>query len=73
VAIRNLCDNNLENQSVIQAMHIKSPASTPLLDELGVQLEITEDGKGVRTKRKTTNGGSGKESVEPSPNQPPQD
>jgi len=55
MAIRNLCEGNSENQEVIRAMNIKSPANTPLLDELGVELEITEDGKGVRTKMKVTN------------------
>jgi len=57
MAIRNLCEGNSENQEVIRAMNIKSPANTPLLDELGVELEITEDGKGVRTKKKVTNEG----------------
>lgn len=50
LAIRNLCEDNLECQEVVRALHIKGPASTPILDELGIQLEIAEDGKNVRVK-----------------------
>jgi len=51
LAVRNLCENNLENQKIIQNLEPQGPASTPVLDELGLEVELKEDGK-VRLKRK---------------------
>jgi len=52
MAIRNICEDNLENQKVIQGLKVQGPASTPLMDEMGVALEISPDGKSVNVKTK---------------------
>ncbi|KAJ3300136.1 hypothetical protein HK104_004056 [Borealophlyctis nickersoniae] len=44
-ALRNLCDGNFENQSIIAAMEARGVAENPVLDEAGVEAVIDETGK----------------------------
>ncbi|KAK5576124.1 hypothetical protein RB653_007265 [Dictyostelium firmibasis] len=43
-AIRNLCDDNLENQHLIENLKIKGVASNNELKDLGIEVGVTENG-----------------------------
>lgn len=47
-AIRNLCENNVENQEQIHKTVKVETDSTQLLENMGLTLQDNEDGKGIR-------------------------
>ncbi|KAK9891121.1 hypothetical protein WA026_013440 [Henosepilachna vigintioctopunctata] len=47
LAIRNLCENNLNNQAVIAGMHNEGTVSSALIEEMGLTLHNDENG-GIR-------------------------
>jgi ataxin-10 len=45
LAIRNLCENNLENQSVIASMTHKGTVDSSVLLEMGLTLHASDENK----------------------------
>ncbi|KAN0027575.1 hypothetical protein ACTFIU_010543 [Dictyostelium citrinum] len=58
-AIRNLCEDNIENQNLIESLKIKGVASNDELKDLGIEVGVTENGtikfKNVPKKEKENN------------------
>ncbi|KAN0043443.1 hypothetical protein ACTA71_011102 [Dictyostelium dimigraforme] len=58
-AIRNLCEDNLDNQNLIESLKIKGVASNDELKDLGIEVGVTENGtikfKNVPKKEKENN------------------
>lgn len=50
LTLRNVMENNLENQKLIEELKPEEIVQTKELDEMGITPELTEDGK-VRIKR----------------------
>mmetsp|Transcript_9934 Transcript_9934/g.11401 ORF Transcript_9934/g.11401 Transcript_9934/m.11401 type:complete len:81 (-) Transcript_9934:714-956(-) len=44
-AIRNLTEDNPENQKIIAELRIQGAVDTPILEKAGVKIELTDDGK----------------------------
>lgn len=47
LAIRNLCENNLENQKIIAGLHKEGTVSSALVEEMGLTLHDDDKG-GIR-------------------------
>lgn len=45
VAIRNALDQNLENQAIVERLQAEQAVQTTALDDMGIQIKITSDGK----------------------------
>jgi hypothetical protein len=51
LAIRNLCENNLENQAVIASMTRKGTVDSSVLLEMGLTLHASDESKIIVTPR----------------------
>ncbi|KAJ3648841.1 hypothetical protein Zmor_020613 [Zophobas morio] len=48
LAVRNLCENNLENQKIIAGLHQEGTVSSTVLEEMGLTLHSSGDENGVK-------------------------
>ncbi|EZA50247.1 Ataxin-10-like protein [Ooceraea biroi] len=48
LALRNLCEGNLENQEIIRNCKKEGVLDNPVLQEMGLTLHEDEDGKSIR-------------------------
>jgi ataxin-10 len=54
LAIRNLCENNLENQAVIASMARKGTVDSSVLLEMGLTLHASDESKIILVPRDST-------------------
>ncbi|XP_033115272.1 ataxin-10-like isoform X2 [Anneissia japonica] len=52
LAIRNVCENNRENQEIIKGMNTKGIASSDMIQSMGIQTEIRDGQVYIKTKPK---------------------
>ncbi|XP_071961611.1 ataxin-10-like [Antedon mediterranea] len=52
LAIRNVCENNLENQRFIEEMKVQGVASNSMLQDMGIETELRDGQVYVKTKSK---------------------